>query len=101
MKPLRAISALPTLFTLGNLVCGFCAVVVAARIDGPGVEAGAAVPSDLNNILYAAILIFVAMLLDAVDGRLARLVGTSSEFGAQLDSLGDLVSFGVRPRFSW
>jgi CDP-diacylglycerol--serine O-phosphatidyltransferase len=97
MKPMRIISALPTLFTLGNLVCGFCAVVVAAGIYGPGFDAGAAVPSDLNDILCAAILIFVAMVLDAVDGRLARLVGSSSEFGAQLDSLGDLVSFGVAP----
>ena len=99
MKPLRTISALPTLFTLGNLVCGFYAIVVADRIDTPGAEPSAAIVSDLNNILYAAILIFAGMLLDAVDGHVARLAGSSSEFGAQLDSLCDLVTFGVAPAF--
>jgi CDP-diacylglycerol---serine O-phosphatidyltransferase len=99
MKPLRTISALPTLFTLGNLVCGFYAIVVASRIDKPGVLPGAAIVSDLDNILLAAILIFAGMLFDAIDGHVARLAGTSSDFGAQLDSLCDLVSFGVAPAF--
>jgi CDP-diacylglycerol--serine O-phosphatidyltransferase len=99
MKPLRTISALPTLFTLGNLVCGFYAVVVAARIDKPDSLRTEVVHADLDNIMQAAILIFAAMLFDALDGHVARLARTSSDFGAQLDSLCDLVSFGVAPAF--
>jgi CDP-diacylglycerol--serine O-phosphatidyltransferase len=99
VKPLRTISALPTLFTLGNLVCGFYAIVVAARIDKPEELPTQVVSSDLGNIMQAAILIFAAMLFDALDGHVARLARTSSDFGAQLDSLCDLVSFGVAPAF--
>ena len=76
MKPLRTIAALPTLFTLGNLVCGFYAIVVAARIDKPVELPTEVVFSNLDDIFYAAILIFAAMLFDAVDGHLARLAGT-------------------------
>jgi CDP-diacylglycerol--serine O-phosphatidyltransferase len=99
VKPLRTIAALPTLFTLGNLVCGFYAIVVAARIDKPVKLPTEVASANLDNIFFAAILIFAAMLFDAVDGHLARLARTSSDFGAQLDSLCDLVSFGVAPAF--
>lgn len=122
MRPLRTIAVLPTMFTLGNLVCGFFAVVVAARVSAPPrpAEIGpedlqevtvAAAPGfgrtlfpktsseDLHNVMLSGWLIFIAMVFDALDGHVARLSRTSSDFGAQLDSLCDLVSFGVAPGF--
>jgi CDP-diacylglycerol--serine O-phosphatidyltransferase len=122
MKPLRTISVLPTMFTLGNLVCGFFAVVVAARVGAPTLpaeigpedlqEAAVAAPlvpgrpvlpktssEDLHNVMLSGWLIFIAMVFDALDGHVARLSRTSSDFGAQLDSLCDVVSFGVAPGF--
>ena len=98
MKPLRTISVLPTMFTLGNLVCGFFAIVVAARVAKPD-SLPTLNPADLENVMHSGWLIFVAMLFDALDGHVARLSKTSSDFGAQLDSLCDIVSFGVAPAF--
>ena len=69
MKPLRTISVLPTMFTLGNLVCGFYAIVVASQIDKPGSPPSKFESPDLEHIVQAAILIFAAMLFDALDGR--------------------------------
>ncbi|MCA9231676.1 MAG: CDP-diacylglycerol--serine O-phosphatidyltransferase [Planctomycetales bacterium] len=109
MKPVRAIAVLPTLFTLGNLVCGFFAIVVASRIAKAGtVEVG---PSPLlgsprdffdsadptHNLMLCGALIFLAMLFDTFDGHVARITRTTSDFGGQLDSLCDVVSFGVAP----
>jgi len=100
MKPLRTISVLPTMFTLGNLVCGFFAIVVASRVGRPASETvGMINPDDLRNVMISGWLIFVGMLFDALDGHVARLARTSSDFGAQLDSLCDAVSFGVAPAF--
>lgn len=87
------------MFTLGNLVCGFYAIVVASQIDKPGSPPSKFESPDLEHIVQAAILIFAAMLFDALDGHVARLARSSSDFGAQLDSLCDLVSFGVAPAF--
>jgi CDP-diacylglycerol--serine O-phosphatidyltransferase len=84
----RGASILPSLFTVGNLFLGFWAVV--KTLNG---ELGEAAP-----------LIGWAILLDMLDGRIARLTGTSSEFGGELDSLADVVSFGVAPAllaYSW
>jgi CDP-diacylglycerol--serine O-phosphatidyltransferase len=77
----RGIYLLPNAFTTAALFCGFYAIVMAmgAKFD------------------YAAIAIFAAMVLDAIDGRVARLTNTQSEFGAQYDSLSDMVSFGAAP----
>jgi len=77
----RAIYLLPNAFTTAGLFCGFYAIVMAMsqRFD------------------YASIAIFAAMLLDSIDGRVARLTNTQSEFGAQYDSLADMVSFGAAP----
>lgn len=112
MKPIRAIAVLPTLFTLGNLVCGFFAVVVLARIEKPvGVESIPAPKIDTardligivgstdptHNLMLSGALILLAMLFDSVDGQVARLTRRTSDFGAQLDSLCDLVSFGLAP----
>jgi CDP-diacylglycerol--serine O-phosphatidyltransferase len=84
-------AVLPTLLTLGNAVCGFAAITYAARW-----WAG----SDANTSLFAAsCFIFLAMGFDAVDGSTARWAKLTSEFGAQLDSLCDSVSFGAAPAF--
>jgi CDP-diacylglycerol--serine O-phosphatidyltransferase len=112
-KRIRVVNGLPTLFTLGNLVCGFFAIVVAARVAKPErpipADPDAVVVeranteyykhSEATHCMYSAALIFLAMVFDALDGQVARLSRTSSEFGAQLDSLCDLVSFGVAPAF--
>jgi len=97
MRPIRTVAVLPTMFTLGNLVCGFFAIVVASRVDKP--DTMMMKPADLDNVMFACWLIFLAMLFDALDGYVARLANTASDFGAQLDSLCDLVTFGVAPGF--
>lgn len=77
----KGAAILPSLFTIGNLFLGFFAIIHALRLDFES----------------AAQLIVVAVIFDMLDGRIARLTGTTSEFGAQLDSLSDIVSFGVAP----
>jgi len=84
----QGIYLLPNLFTTGALFAGFYAIIIAIR-------------GDFEN---AAIAIFMAMVLDGLDGRIARLTNTSSKFGAEFDSLADMVSFGVAPAlvvFNW
>ncbi len=117
MKPIRAVAVLPTLFTLGNLVCGFFAIVVLSRIEKPTtanfqttpkIELKLESPQSLkkelidsddptHNLMLCGALILLAMLFDAVDGQVARITKGTSDFGAQLDSLCDLVSFGLAP----
>ena len=113
MKPIRAIAVLPTLFTLGNLVCGFFAIVVLSRIDKPlTVELDPAPRIELrlesakeligsedptHNLMLCGALILLAMLFDAIDGQVARITRGVTDFGGQLDSLCDLVSFGLAP----
>ena len=80
-KRRRGIYLLPNLFTTGCLFAGFYAIVAAM---GGRFEA-------------AAIAIFIAMIMDGLDGRVARLTNTQSEFGAEYDSLADMVSFGLAP----
>jgi CDP-diacylglycerol--serine O-phosphatidyltransferase len=84
-KPLslrkRGIYLLPNLFTTGALFAGFYAIVQAMN----------------GKFEFAAVAIFIAMVLDGLDGRVARLTHTQSEFGAEYDSLSDMVSFGVAP----
>lgn len=89
-RRLRTIALLPTLITLGNGVCGMVAI---ARI-GMGMANGREI-----YFQQAAGLILAAMIFDALDGFVARMTRTTSPFGAQLDSLCDLVSFGVAPGF--
>jgi CDP-diacylglycerol--serine O-phosphatidyltransferase len=84
----RGAAILPSLFTIGNLFLGFWAIVRTLH----------------EQYAEAAPLIFWAILLDVLDGRIARMTGTTSEFGAELDSLSDVVSFGVAPAllaYSW
>lgn len=116
MSKLRTIAILPTLFTLGNLVCGFFAIVVAARVETPvnadipqalAIHASSPVKlfqsldktDPVHNCMLSGWLIFLAMVFDALDGHVARLARTSSDFGAQLDSLCDMITFGVAPAF--
>jgi CDP-diacylglycerol--serine O-phosphatidyltransferase len=80
-KSHRGIYLLPNLFTTAALFAGFYAIVASM---GGRFEA-------------AAITVFIAMLLDGLDGRVARITNTSSEFGAEYDSLSDMVSFGLAP----
>jgi len=84
---------LPAAFTLLNGLAGFAAIHFAAK-DGLGAELDA---GNLAHLKIAAGLIFAAMFCDMLDGRLARMTRTTSDFGAQLDSLCDIISFGVAP----
>ncbi|WP_341678497.1 CDP-diacylglycerol--serine O-phosphatidyltransferase [Niveibacterium sp. SC-1] len=77
----RGIYILPNLFTTAALFGGFYAIVQAMN----------------GRFVHSAVAIFVAMVLDGMDGRVARLTHTQSEFGAEYDSLSDMVSFGVAP----
>lgn len=99
MRPIRTIAVFPTLLTLGNLICGFFAIVVAARIEKPASAMDVINIFDTGNVMLSGCLIFVAMIFDALDGYVARLTHVASDFGAQLDSLCDVVSFGVAPAF--
>ncbi len=101
MRPLRTIAVFPTLLTLGNLICGFFAIVVAARIERPDSWASVSdsIRFDATNLMQSGWLIFLAMVFDGLDGYVARLARTASDFGAELDSLCDVVSFGVAPGF--
>ncbi len=77
----RGIYLLPNAFTTAALFCGFYAIVMAMN----------------QRFEHSAWAIFIAMVLDGLDGRIARLTNTQSEFGAQYDSLSDMVSFGAAP----
>jgi len=75
----RGIYLLPNLFTTGTLFAGFYAIIAATQ----------------GRFVVASVAIFVAMLTDMLDGRVARLTNTESDFGIQYDSLADLVAFGL------
>ncbi len=92
----KVFALLPTMLTLGNAVCGFGAITILARV---GPMAAAELHDPAEQMVWAAGLIFLAMLFDALDGSAARLTNQTSEFGAMLDSLCDVVSFGVAPAF--
>lgn len=84
----RGVYILPTLFTVGNLFCGYLSLWCSIR----------------GTFELAAVLIIAAGILDGLDGRVARLTHSTSEFGEEYDSLADLVSFGVAPAvlaYSW
>jgi CDP-diacylglycerol--serine O-phosphatidyltransferase len=82
-QPRRGIFLLPSLLTTGNLFCGFLALVLTSQ----------------ERFTEAAISIFVAMVLDVLDGKVARLTKTTTQFGVEFDSLADVVSFCVAPAF--
>lgn len=80
-RPPRAVYLLPNLFTTGGLFAGFYAIIAAGQ----------------GKFEHACVAVFIAAILDGVDGRVARLTNTQSDFGVQYDSLADLVSFGMAP----
>jgi len=83
-----SLSIVPSLFTIGNIFCGYYSIVSTFR----------------GNWDYAAILIGIGYILDGLDGRIARLTKTASDFGLQLDSIADIITFGIAPAvlaFSW
>ncbi len=79
----RGIFLLPSLLTTGNLFCGFLALILSVQ----------------HRYDQAALAIFVAIVMDVLDGRIARLMGATSQFGLEFDSLADVVSFCVAPAF--
>ena len=85
VKPLkprrRGIYLLPNMITISALFCGFYAIVMSLNLE----------------FKQSTVAIFIGMILDSMDGRVARMTRTQSEFGAQLDSLSDMVTFGVAP----
>jgi CDP-diacylglycerol---serine O-phosphatidyltransferase len=80
-RPARGVYLLPNLLTTGGLFAGFYAIIAATA----------------GNYVDASIAVFIAALLDGLDGRIARMTNTQSEFGMQYDSLADLISFGMAP----
>jgi CDP-diacylglycerol--serine O-phosphatidyltransferase len=92
---MKRIAIIPTLFTLGNGVCGFASITFAARIPrDPLLDS-----QEIQWLWWSALMILFAMVFDMLDGRVARMARWTSDFGAQLDSLCDAISFGVAPAF--
>ena len=93
---LKRVSILASLCTLGNALCGFAAITLTTKALQVSDEAHAVFR---NDIKWAAYFIILAMVFDALDGRLARFARATSDFGGQLDSLADAISFGLAPAF--
>jgi CDP-diacylglycerol--serine O-phosphatidyltransferase len=84
----RGVYLLPSMFTMGNMFCGYACIVYAMR----------------GEFVTAAPFIGLAIVVDMLDGRIARMTGTTSAFGVEFDSLADIISFGVAPAiltFAW
>jgi CDP-diacylglycerol--serine O-phosphatidyltransferase len=84
----RGVYLLPSMFTMGNMFCGYACVVYSMR----------------GEFALAAPLIGIAIVLDMLDGRVARMTGATSDFGLEFDSLADVISFGIAPAvlaFAW
>jgi CDP-diacylglycerol--serine O-phosphatidyltransferase len=100
-RPRRAAYALPTLFTAGNIFLGFLAIL---RAFHGSMQAAAGDPAAAENFAVAAKAIGWAVFLDGLDGRIARMTNTTSDFGREMDSLADVISFGLAPAvlaFAW
>jgi len=106
-RRLKSLAFVPSTVTLGNLVCGFAAIHFAARALFDSMNPSAASPGVLSSPLLermmpshlsvGAGLIMLGMILDSIDGLLARVTRSTTDFGGQLDSLADVVTFGVAP----
>lgn len=91
----RWLFVLPSIFTVSSIFCGVLSIVLSTRAEGATAN---------HDFFMAAMAIFFGMFFDGFDGRVARLTKTQSEFGVQLDSLADVVTFGVAPAmllYSW
>src|SRR5579859_869722 len=104
-RPRRAAYALPTLFTAGNVFLGFYAMMEAFRGALLNAQVNAQASAGANgHFRAAAIAIGIAVFLDGLDGRIARLTKTVSDFGREMDSLADVITFGIAPAvlaFAW
>lgn len=100
-RPRRAAYALPTMFTAGNLLLGFLAIMESFR---GAMEYATQVPGATRHFELAAIYIGISVFVDGLDGRIARMTNTVSDFGREMDSLADVISFGLAPgilAFAW
>ena len=100
-RPRRAAYALPTLFTAGNIFLGFYALL--AIFQGSILMGGDPAAASLQ-FRFAAMAIGAAVSFDGLDGRIARMTNTVSEFGREMDSLADVITFGISPAalaFAW
>src|ERR1019366_7034497 len=100
-RPRRAAYALPTLFTAGNVFLGFYSIleVFPAALQLPVTGANA-----IHHFQIASISLGAAIFFDGLDGRIARMTNTTSNFGRELDSLADVITFGIAPAvlaFAW
>ncbi len=90
----RSVEMLPTVVTLGNLFCGFLAIAYIAD-SLHAIDTARRVDLQVSAVFF----IFLAMMFDAIDGKVARMTGLTTRFGAELDSICDVVSFGAAPAF--
>ena len=95
-RPRKVAYALPTLFTAGNIFLGFVSIMRCFR--GAMLAAGGAGGAP-DQFVIAAQAIGAAVFLDGLDGRIARMTNTTSDFGREMDSLADVISFGIAPAF--
>ena len=99
---LHGVHPLPTMVTLGNLICGFASIMMSMRANMPMALASTVPPGQIpykpDDYLYlSGLLIFMGMIFDVLDGSVARLTKSTSKFGMEMDSLCDVVTFGVAP----
>lgn len=100
-RPRRVAYALPTLFTAGNIFLGYLSIL---RSFNGAMLAGSGAAGASEHFTIAAEAIGAAVFLDGLDGRIARMTNTTSDFGREMDSLADVVSFGIAPAvlaFAW
>ena len=95
---MKGVYFLPSLATLGNAICGFGALYICTLQPEAESDRWARLFAE-HRLMWAAYLIFFAAIFDVLDGRLARLTRHTTDFGGQLDSLADVISFGVAPAF--
>jgi len=101
IRALKTVPILPSLVTLGNVFFGFLAIAKAADAVMLSASSGMTIasPEVIAKLQVASLLVFLAMIFDATDGAVARMTRQTSAFGAQLDSMADMVTFGVAPAF--
>jgi CDP-diacylglycerol--serine O-phosphatidyltransferase len=100
-RPRKAAYALPTLFTAGNIFLGYISIL---RSFQGAMQAASGSASASDHFTVAAQAIAAAVVLDGLDGRIARMTNTTSAFGREMDSLADVISFGLAPAvlaFAW
>lgn len=99
---MKRIAVLPSLLTTGNIVCGFASITFATKAlmaQHMAQHVASMEPLSLQYFDAAAWCIMLAMIFDALDGMVARMTHTTSDFGCQLDSLADVITFGLAPAF--